>query len=242
MLFIISTMGGKGFIAWLSSDFLAWVTSLLRLPVLILLYGLTLWVIVEIGMFTYEWIIRIRHKHSSRSRRSASVDLELCLREAAAALQVQGGGSGAESRPRLKEISAILKKCTSHKFVLQFLNCLADIEDENEDARQFAVRLEKLLQSCNAAITKSVERTRAMVRIGPMLGLMGTLIPMGPALLALTQGDINTLASSLIYAFGTTVLGLLIGGIAYVITTVRQHWYDKDMNDIRYICEILFGE
>ena len=125
MFFIISTMGGKGFIAWLSSDFLAWVTSLLRLPVLILLYGLTLWMIVEIGMFTCEWIIRIRHKRSSWSRRSASVDLELCLREAAAALHAQGGGSGAESRPRLKEISAILKKCTSHKFVLQFLNCLA---------------------------------------------------------------------------------------------------------------------
>jgi len=192
--------------------------------------------IVEIGMFTYEWIIRIRHRHSSQSQ-SASEGLELCLHEAAAALQVQGDG---ESRPQLKEISAILKKCTSHKFVLQFLNCLADIEDE--DARQFAVRLEKLLQGCNAAITKSVERTRTMVRIGPMLGLMGTLIPMGPALLALTQGDINTLASSLIYAFGTTVLGLLIGGIAYVITTVRQHWYDKDMNDIRYICEMLFGE
>ena len=236
MLFIISATGGKSFIAWLSSDFLAWVTSLLRLPVLILLYGLTLWMIVEIGMFTYEWIIRIRHRRSSRSR-SASVGLELCLHEAAAALQVQGDG---ESRTQLKEISAILKRCTSHKFVLQFLNCLADIEDE--DARQFAVRLEKLLQGCNAAITKSVERTRTMVRIGPMLGLMGTLIPMGPALLALTQGDINTLASSLIYAFGTTVLGLLIGGIAYVITTVRQHWYDKDMNDIRYICEMLFGE
>ena len=236
MLFIISAAGGKSFIAWLSSDFLAWSTSLLRLPVLILLYGLTLWMIVEIGMFTYEWIIRIRHRHSSQSQ-SASEGLELCLHEAAAALQVQGDG---ESRPQLKEISAILKKCTSHKFVLQFLNCLADIEDE--DARQFAVRLEKLLQGCNAAITKSVERTRTMVRIGPMLGLMGTLIPMGPALLALTQGDINTLASSLIYAFGTTVLGLLIGGIAYVITTVRQHWYDKDMNDIRYICEMLFGE
>ena len=240
MLFIISAIGGKSFIVWLSSDFLAWITSLLRLPVLILLYGLTLWVIVEIGMFTYEWIIR--HKCSSRA---ASVDLELCLHEAAAALQVQGDG---ESRSRLKEISAILKKCTSHKFVLQFLNCLADIDvalkdgDGDEDARQFAIRLEKLLQGCNAAITKSVERTRAMVRIGPMLGLMGTLIPMGPALLALTQGDINTLASSLIYAFGTTVLGLLIGGIAYVITTVRQHWYDKDMNDIRYICEMLFGE
>ena len=236
MLFIISAIGGKSFIVWLSSDFLAWITSLLRLPVLILLYGLTLWVIVEIGMFTYEWIIRIRHRRSSQSQ-SASEGLELCLHEAAAALQVQGDG---ESRPQLKEISAILKRCTSHKFVLQFLNCLADIEDE--DARQFAVRLEKLLQSCNAAITKSVERTRTMVRIGPMLGLMGTLIPMGPALLALTQGDINTLAFSLIYAFGTTVLGLLIGGIAYVITTVRQHWYDKDMNDIRYICEMLFGE
>ena len=127
-----------------------------------------------------------------RSSRAVSVDLESCLHEAGAALEVQDGG---ESRPRrLEEISTILKRCTSHKFVLQFLNCLADIEDE--DARQFGVRLEKLLQGCNAEITKCVERTRAMVRIGPMFGLMGTLIPMGPALLALTQGNINALASS----------------------------------------------
>ena len=75
-----------------------------------------------------------------------------------------------------------------------------------------------------------------------MLGLMGTLIPMGPALLALSQGDVMTLANNLIIAFGTTVLGLLIGGIAYMMTEVRNRWYDGDLSDIAYICEMLFGE
>ena len=90
-------------------------------------------------------------------------------------------------------------------------------------------------------VSKRLERTRVMVRLGPMFGLMGTLIPMGPALIALTKGDVNTLASNLIIAFGTTVVGLLIGGVSYLISMVRTRWYKDDMNDIHYICEVLFG-
>ena len=136
-----------------------------------------------------------------------------------------------------KEAIAVIKGCTSCKFVHMFLNGLSGLKNDE----QFPVRLQKLLQTCDEKMSKRLEKTRTMVRIGPILGLMGTMIPMGPALLALTQGDINTLATCLVFAFGTTVLGLLVGGVAYVITTGRQHWYDKDMNNIRYICEMLFG-
>jgi biopolymer transport protein ExbB/TolQ len=105
----------------------------------------------------------------------------------------------------------------------------------------FSLNLEKQLQKLELMISKRLERMNVMVRLGPMFGLMGTLIPMGPALLALTRGNINTLASNLIIAFGTTVIGLLIGGLSYFIFTVRTRWYKHDMNDIHYICEVLFG-
>ena len=210
------------FLSWMSTDFLALITSLLRYPVLFLLFGLTLWIIVEIGMTSFEWLMR-----SGRLSKTAQNDLEVGL-EAAKLLMAEDG---------FTEAIAAIKDCTSCKFVHIFLNALSSLRNDE----QFAIRLQKLLLSCDAELSKRLEKTRTMVRIGPILGLMGTLIPMGPALLALTEGDIYTLASSLIFAFGTTVLGLLVGGVAYVITTARQYWYDKDMNDMRYISEMLFG-
>ncbi len=75
-----------------------------------------------------------------------------------------------------------------------------------------------------------------------MLGLMGTLIPMGPALLALAGGDVKTLADNLIIAFGSTVLGLATGLIGHTISMVRSRWYEQDMSDMEYLSEILFGE
>ena len=229
-------MQGKDFVSWISTDFLTLITSVLRIPVLILLYGLTLWIIVEVGMLTFEWLTR-----TGRLSKKHPKDLEEGLQEAANLVIMDSGNPGGmhkgENTKEHKEAIAVLKSCTAHKFVHIFLNGLSTLKSD----KLFSVRLQKLLQTCDEEMTKRLEKTRTAVRIGPILGLMGTLIPMGPALLALTQGDIDTLATSLIFAFGTTVLGLLVGGVAFVITTVRQHWYDKDMNDIRYICEMLFG-
>jgi hypothetical protein len=75
-----------------------------------------------------------------------------------------------------------------------------------------------------------------------MFGLMGTLIPMGPALLGLAEGDTQALSDNLIMAFGTTVVGLVAGVFGYMISTVRSRWYEQDMSDIEYISEILFGD
>ncbi len=236
---ILPLLNSRGLLSWISTDFLSWITSLLRYPVLIVLFGLTLWVIVEIGMISFEWLAR-----TGRLSKKELKDLEEGLREAKMLMKNRDNcdtGSD-EQMPRGKnaitEGIAVIKGCTSCKFVHMFLNGLSNLRNDES----FPIRLQKLLQTCDEEISKQIEKTRTMVRIGPILGLMGTLIPMGPALLALTQGDINTLATSLIFAFGTTVLGLLVGGVAYVITTIRQHWYDRDMNDIRYICEMLFGD
>jgi len=217
------------FVSWMSSDFLTLITSVLRIPVLILLYGLTLWIIVEVGMLTFEWLTR-----TGRVSKNHPKDLEEGLQEAVNLVVQDIENPNAREGKTIKEHKeaiAVLKNCTAHKFVHMFLNELSTLKNDE----LFAVRLQKLLQTCDEEMTKRLEKTRTAVRIGPILGLMGTLIP------ALTQGDINTLATSLIFAFGTTVLGLLVGGVAFVITTVRQHWYDKDMNDMRYICEMLFG-
>jgi biopolymer transport protein ExbB/TolQ len=72
-----------------------------------------------------------------------------------------------------------------------------------------------------------------------MLGLMGTLIPMGPALMGLSSGNIQQLAANLVIAFATTVLGLLAGGVAYSILLIKKKWYTQDLSDMEYVVEVL---
>ncbi|MGF7117309.1 MotA/TolQ/ExbB proton channel family protein [Methanobacterium oryzae] len=95
----------------------------------------------------------------------------------------------------------------------------------------------KLIENEELKIAKSLEKTDVITRLGPTLGLMGTLIPMGPGLAALGSGDINGLAQAIIIAFDTTVVGLAAGGIAYVISKVRKRWYEDNLTTLETIAE-----
>ena len=77
---------------------------------------------------------------------------------------------------------------------------------------------------------KRIERADFITRLAPMLGLMGTLIPLGPGLAALGDGDVKILSTAMSVAFDTTVLGLLCGMIGFVIARVRRRWYDKALS------------
>lgn len=74
---------------------------------------------------------------------------------------------------------------------------------------------------------RRVERADLIARIGPMLGLMGTLIPLGPGLAALGRGQLEVLATAVTIAFDTTVMGLLVGIIGFVLGRLRRRWYDR---------------
>jgi biopolymer transport protein ExbB/TolQ len=106
----------------------------------------------------------------------------------------------------------------------------------------FAPRLEKALQDAELGMGKALEPIKIGVRVEPMMGLMGTLIPMGPALISLSQGDIQKMADSLVIAFSTTVIGLAVGGICYGVYTVRNRWYRQDLSDLEYAVELLQSE
>lgn len=79
---------------------------------------------------------------------------------------------------------------------------------------------------------KRIERADLLARVGPMLGLMGTLIPLGPGLAALSQGELQTLATAITVAFDTTVLGLLAGVTGFVIGRLRRRWYDNLLDEL----------
>ncbi|WP_206295398.1 MotA/TolQ/ExbB proton channel family protein [Humisphaera borealis] len=97
----------------------------------------------------------------------------------------------------------------------------------------------KCLSDLESRIAVSLGRVSFLARVGPMLGLLGTLIPFGPALSGLSSGDIQTLSANLVTAFATTVVGLLCGSIAYGLGTVRRAWYGRDYDDIEYVVQLI---
>lgn len=86
---------------------------------------------------------------------------------------------------------------------------------------------------------RKVDQLRGMVKLGPSLGLMGTLIPLGPALVGLAVGDIQTMSNNLVIAFSTTVLGLFVGMMAGYLVTIQKHWYQADLSLLNFAAERL---
>lgn len=102
-----------------------------------------------------------------------------------------------------------------------------------------AAMLDKILGDYEIVADKELSKSKLLVKIGPMLGLMGTLIPMGPALVGLATGDVSSMASNMQVAFATTVVGIIIGAIGFITLQVRQRWVADDMNILEYVVESL---
>jgi biopolymer transport protein ExbB/TolQ len=104
-----------------------------------------------------------------------------------------------------------------------FYKKLKEVLAGHHSDEEIVVReVERLLQEKEVEIMKRLEKPRILIRMGPILGLMGTLIPLGPALLGLSAGNIEQLANNLVIAFTSTVVGLLIGAVSMVVATVRR--------------------
>lgn len=102
-------------------------------------------------------------------------------------------------------------------------------------------RLERIVQKADSEGLRRLDAVRFMVRVGPALGLMGTLIPMGISLAGLAQGNLPKMAESMTTAFTATVVGLACGVGAYLLTLAREHWLRSDMTDIAYAAEALLA-
>lgn len=135
--------------------------------------------------------------------------------------------NAAESIDALKDVIDKAKIPKSQKKVL---NEIASSEKLGSSSREALAR--KLFEFEEEKTIDSLKKTDIITRIGPTLGLMGTLIPMGPGLAALGAGDINTLASSLTVAFNTTIVGIGSGALCYVIGKFRSGWYDRYLSDL----------
>jgi biopolymer transport protein ExbB/TolQ len=108
-----------------------------------------------------------------------------------------------------------------------------------ESSVHFELILEQVLRSEEGRITSRLDFSRALVRLGPMLGLAGTIIPLGPALQSLMGGDMAGMVGHLVVGFGAVVCGLVMSGIAYVITLVRERWSRVELEEMEHLCELL---
>ena len=110
----------------------------------------------------------------------------------------------------------------------------------SDDTREALAR--QLIADEEARYRRITRVTDIVARISPMFGLMGTLIPLGPGLIALGQGDTKTLSDSLLIAFDTTVAGLVAGAVSYVISGIRKGWYERYMVALETLMETVLEE
>ena len=184
------------------------ISQSLTIPVLVILLIIVVISIITLGGLISEYT----------SRRKVPVgsvrDLIYQINAAASVDALKGIIEGAEIPKSQKKV----------------LTEIASSSALDKNSREALAR--KLVEYEEEKIDNTLRRTDIITRVGPTLGLMGTLIPMGPGLAALGAGDVNTLAESLTLAFNTTIVGIGSGALCYVIGKVRSGWYDRYLSDL----------
>lgn len=211
---MVTTVPGSEF---LTSSLNA-ISQGLQIPVIILLLIFALIAIIMLGGLISEYT----------SRKKVSVD------------QIEKLVFNITDAKSLDEVKQIVERAKIPKSQKLVLMKVIRADRLTNDSRQALAR--KLIASEEEGFQKSLSRTDIITRIGPTLGLMGTLIPMGPGLAALGAGDINTLANSIIVAFDTTVVGIGSGAVAYFVSKVRRGWYEEYLTNLDTLIDTLIDK
>jgi biopolymer transport protein ExbB/TolQ len=185
-------------------------------PVALTLLALFTISIMDLGGLAYE---------SWRRRREPRTDLAAAAGSFSA--ELAGAGSSDEAEAHFSPVLARFRDRVWRQI------------KESGSPEHLDVWLEEALQHEEILVTNRLDRTRAFIRIGPMLGLAGTIIPLGPALRSLLEGDMANMVNHLVIGFGAVVCGLVLSGIAYLITLVRERWTRVELKDLENFCELL---
>lgn len=129
----------------------------------------------------------------------------------------------------------LVAKITAIKGDRSFTSHLKDLVVHTNDS----LYSEKVLSDFEIAVEKDLSTSKSLARLGPMLGLMGTLIPMGAALVDMASGDMSAMAQSIQNCLSTTVVGLFTGGIGYVTQLIKQRWYVEDLNNLEFLYNVI---
>jgi biopolymer transport protein ExbB/TolQ len=191
------------------------IADALEVPVLIAALLALAAVIFELGTF----IVEVRSRHGRR------VDLTTTADDTRTALIEHDEPKAAQTAEGVSRSAAMTRAIA--------------VIVPNARAQGGEHRVSKALADFDFDAQKRLARTRLLVRVGPALGLMGTLIPLAPALTGLAQGNIARLTTNLRVAFSVTVLGLLIGAIAFGLSLYRDRMYGQDLSDLEYLAAVI---
>lgn len=187
------------------------MTSVLQIPVVIILILFIAAILVATGRIISEYMNE--HKHMQ-------VQLPKLLDEIRA---------GEQPIEEIIETSGLLK---TQKEALIEITKHSDFNDLMLESLAA-----NLLEREQERYDAKLKPTDLLSKLGPMFGLLGTLIPLGPGIIALGQGDTMTLSQSLMTAFDTTIAGLIVAAIAIVISTIRRGWYNNYMSVLETVMD-----
>lgn len=153
------------------------------------------------------------------------------LTERKTSVTLQQQISQAEPTQILQNIESLPDSNTS-PLILTYLKTIAGAKDN-------AARMQLLVSEYEMAEEKNIAGSRILTKMGPILGLMGTLIPMGPALVGLATGDIASMAYNMQVAFATTVVGLVVSAIGFVTQQARERWATRNLVTLDYVVQSL---
>ena len=128
-----------------------------------------------------------------------------------------------------------LKALLPEKHNSVFTQYLADILD-NDDTEDYS---DYILARYETEVQKDINLSRLLTKLGPVLGLVGMLISMSPALVGLSTGDISGMAYNMQVVFASTVVGLVISAVGLATCQLKQRWYAKDVNNLDRVCRIV---
>ena len=189
------------------------VAQSLLLPVILILLVIMIYAIIQFGGILSEYSSRIKTDAAEIERIIKSI-------------------SNPGTSETIKEVLKGSNLPPSHKEILKKIAANKDI---GEKSREVLAR--KLIEEEEMKAAKSIEKTDIIAKIGPAIGLMGTLIPLGPGLAALGSGDINTLSQSLTVAFDSAIIGMAAAAVAFTISRVRRRWYEDQLSTLDGLAE-----
>lgn len=132
-------------------------------------------------------------------------------------------------------IAEVLEKSNLPKNHKEILDKISNSVNLGETSREALAR--KLIENEEIKAAKSLEKTDIIAKVGPAVGLIGTLVPLGPGLAALGVGDIQSLAQHLTVAFDAAIIGLASAGIGFIISKVRRRWYEEQLSNLDTLSE-----
>jgi biopolymer transport protein ExbB/TolQ len=183
------------------------VAQSLLLPIIVILLVIMAYAIIQAGGLISE--------HSSRIRTDS--------KEIGRIIKIM---STQETPEQMKTVIDGAKLPKRHK---EILNEIAFLDVGTKSREAFA---RNLIEEEEFRAAKSIEKTDIIAKVGPAVGLMGTLIPLGPGLAALGAGNIDILAQNLMVAFDAAIIGLAAATLAFTVSRIRKRWYEDQLSNL----------